>query len=501
MGKDGKKILMVTSEAVPFAKSGGLADMVSALAVQLRREGNDVRMVMPRYYDIDRSGLTLRKEPLGIPLGFEEEWVGVYEAVLPHSDVPVYFLDHEGLYGRKGIYGPTNSEAFPDNARRYTLLSRGAFQLCRYLQWIPDVMHAHDWPTALVPVYLYTWEKDTEFAGTASVITIHNIGYQGWFPKEDIHHTQLSWEEFHITGLEYHDSLNLLKAGIQNADIVTTVSPTYAREIQTPEYGEGLDPLLRHRSGDLFGIINGMDYDDWNPETDPFIKPDNFTSRKIAPKKKVKAALQKEAGLEVDPEKPLIGIVSRLVEQKGFGDLCGPSYGCLFSICWDMDVQFVILGTGETWCENELKALDANLPNLKAYIEFSNAMAHKIEAASDFFLMPSKYEPCGLNQLYSLRYGSLPIVRRTGGLADTVENYNQETGEGTGFVFDDLNPGSIYNVVGWAVWAWNHKPEHIKAMRKRAMEKRFSWEKSAGDYEEMYQWARDRREGRFPRSW
>ncbi len=496
-----KKILMVTSEAVPFAKSGGLADMVSSLAARLKEEGHDVRLVMPRYYGIDREKLTHYPDPLGIPLGFQEEWTGLYETTLPDTEVPVYFLDHEGLFGRSGIYGPSNSAASPHNSSRFTLLSRGAFQLCRYLQWIPDVMHAHDWPTALVPVYLYTWERDTEFRNTAGMITIHNIGYQGWFPKEDIHLTQLSWEEFHITGLEYHDSLNFLKAGIQNADIVTTVSPNYAREIQTPAYGEDLDSLLRQRAGDLFGILNGIDYSLWNPEKDKHIKPYNFSVKKLDNKAKLKEDLQKEAGLEVNPDKPLFGIISRLVDQKGFGDLCGPAYGCLFSICWDMDVQFIILGTGEAWCEEELRNLDASLPNLKAYIQFSNELAHRIEGGADFFLMPSKYEPCGLNQLYSLRYGTLPVVRHTGGLADTVENYNQETGDGTGFVFHDLNPGSIYNVVGWAVWAWHSKPDHIRAMRKRAMTQRFSWDKSAQQYADLYQWAQDRREGRYPRSW
>ncbi len=491
MADESMRIMMVTSEVVPYAKTGGLADVVSALSKQLKKEGFDVRILMPRYYGISTEKMNLLPGEMGIPLGFGEEWCAVYTENLPESDVPVYFIDHEGLYGRDGVYGEFGN-SYIDNCRRFTALSRAAFQLCKKLDWYPDIMHVHDWPTAIVPLYLNSWEKDGYFTKTASVLTIHNLGYQGWFPKDDIHYLQLPWEEFHSSGLEFFDNLNFLKAGILNADVITTVSPTYAREIQTEAYGHQMETQLKLRQGDLYGILNGMDYQQWNPESDTLI-PHPFSHKDLSGKAKNKAALQKEMGLEVNPNKPVIGIVSRLAEQKGFGALCGPGYGSLFNICLNMDCQVVVLGTGESWCENELRSLSYTLTNLKARVAFDNRLAHLIEAGSDFFLMPSAYEPCGLNQMYSLRYGTLPIVRRTGGLADTVENYNQENGEGTGFVFDELTPDSIYNTVGWAVWAWYNQPKHIEKMKKRAMQKRFSWEKSAKDYVNIYKAAIEKR--------
>jgi starch synthase len=500
MKKNNFSILMITSEAVPYAKSGGLGDVVSALSKELREAGHDVRIVLPRYYDIDKEKMKLLPGPLGVPLGFGQEWVGVYTAALPGSEVPVYFLDHEGLFGRTGIYGPSPDEEYPDNSKRFTLLSRGAFQLCRKLQWIPEIMHAHDWPAALVPVFLYTLERKREFADTAGVFTIHNLGYQGIFPKQDIHYSQLSWKHYHETGFEFHDKLNFLQAGLKQADILTTVSPGYAREIQEPENGFHMDGILRHRKGDLFGIVNGIDYSIWDPAADPLL-PYHYSAENSENKRKVKRKLQKQFALPVNDRVPIISMITRLVDQKGIGALAGPAYGSLHKICLKLALQFIVLGTGEAWCEDELRKLASKLPNLRVHIGYNSEAAHLIEGGSDFFLMPSKYEPCGLNQMYSLRYGTLPIVRRTGGLADTVENYNQETGEGTGFVFDNLTPESIFDTVGWAVWTWYNKPEHIAGMRKTAMEKRFSWEKSAARYTDLYQWALDRKSGRFPRVW
>lgn len=482
------KILMIASEAVPFAKSGGLADVVTALSKQLKVFGHDVRIVMPRYYKIDRDKLDKLPAPLGIPLGFGETWNAVYQTILPGTEnegdgVPVYFIDNESLYGRSGLYGEGGG-SYDDNAARFVNLTRGAFQLCKMLGWYPDIMHTHDWQSATAAMLLNTWEKDGYFTKTGSVLTIHNLGYQGWFPKEDIHLFQLQWDEFYSSGLEKSDSLNFLKCGIMNSDIITTVSPTYAREILGP-LGEGLQGELSQRSGDLYGILNGMDYDEWNPETDKFIQH-KFSVKDLSGKAKMKELLQKRFGLEVDPKKPLFGIVSRFAEQKGFGALCGPAHGSLYSICRDMDVQFIILGTGDYWCEHELSELSGKLPNLRVFVGFNNELAHSIEAGADFFLMPSAYEPCGLNQMYSLRYGTLPIVRSTGGLADTVECYNEATGDGTGFVFNDLTPQAIYNVCGWATWAWYEKQDHIKKMQQKAMAQRFSWEDSARKYENIY---------------
>ncbi len=494
------KILMVTSEVVPFAKAGGLGDMVGALASELALQGHDVRVVLPRYYSIDVGRLQRIGGPLGVPLGLEEEWCAVYHSRLPRGGVPVYFLDHQELYGRDGIYGSRSEPAFQDNLRRFALLNRGCFQLCRALDWFPDVMHVHDWPAAIVPACLYLREHDGPFARTGSVLTIHNLGHQGIFPRADFAKLPLPPEAYASAGFETAAGLNLLQAGIRNADLLTTVSPTYAAEIQTPELGCGLDPLLRRRAGDLFGVLNGMDYETWNPESDLSI-PANYSHRNLAGKAVCKAALQEAMGLEPRPELPIVAMVSRLVEQKGFGELCGPTHGSLFRICSELALQFVILGTGEAWCEEELGSLVGKLPNLKVALEFNDPLAHLIEAGADFFLMPSVYEPCGLSQMYSLRYGTLPIVRRTGGLADTVANYDQETGEGTGFVFEHLTPGAIFDTVGWAVWAWYNQPRHITAMRRRAMQQRFSWTHAAARYAELYQWAVDRRLGRFPRTW
>jgi len=479
------KILMVTSEAVPFAKAGGLGDAVSALSRALERAGHDVRIVMPRYYGVDKAKLKVLEGPLGVPVGRGEEWSQVYVGELPASSVPVYFLEHERFFGRDGIYGDRAEPDFSDNPERFGFLSRGAFQLCRKLGWIPDILHAHDWPSSLVPVYLRHIERRTEFAGSASVLSIHNLGYQGLYSKRSFPYFGLPWELFHGAGFEFFDKINLLKAGLSNADCLTTVSPTYAREIQTPEFGFGLDGLLRFRSEDLVGILNGVDLDDWNPETDALL-PAAYSASDLSGKALCKAALQREFGLPLDAAKPLVGMVSRMADQKGVGELFGPMYGSAYDICSTMDLQFVLIGSGERWCENEVRSLSSRLPNFRAIVGYDERIAHLIEAGSDFFMMPSRYEPCGLNQMYSLRYGTLPIVHRTGGLADTVENYNQETGGGTGFMFDRLTPRSIFDTTGWAVWAWYNRSDHIRVMRARAMSRSFSWDHSAGEYRKLY---------------
>jgi len=494
------KVLMISSEVLPFAKAGGLGDMVAALAAELARQGHDVRIVLPRYYSVDPGRLRRLESPLGVPMGIEEEWCAVATATLPGTEVQVYFLDNQSLFGRDGIYGTKTEPEFTDNLRRFTLLSRGALQLAKMLDWKPDVVHAHDWPAALAPVCLNFVEREGFFADTGSVLTIHNLAHQGIFPKEEIEHTLIGWEQFHGAGFEFHDKLNLLQAGLRNADVLTTVSPTYAEEIQTKEFGHRMDGLLRHRSPDLFGVLNGMDYEIWNPEDDEHL-PMNFSADKLGGKAVCKAALQEVMGLEVDADVPLYGMVSRLVEQKGFGELCGPTHGSLYKICDEFNLQFVILGTGDAWCEAELESLAGRLPNLAVDLEFNEPLAHLIMAGSDFLLVPSAFEPCGLTQMYAMRYGTLPIVRKTGGLADTVSTYVEATGEGTGFVFDLLTPSAIKNTVGWALWTWYNQLEHIIAMQQRAMAERFSWETSAASYVEIYQGAVNRRAGTTPRTW
>ena len=487
------KILMVSSEAVPWAKTGGLADMVSALSLALAKLGHEVVVVMPRYYSIDRSKLTLLPGALGVPVGGGEEWSAVYTTKMAGSPaknpVRVYFIDHEIFFGRDGIYGVPAQPDFLDNPRRFIFFCRAVFQLCRKIDWYPDVLHAHDWPAAMAPVYLKFAERVPEspggFENTVSILTIHNLGYQGIYSKDNFWYTGLGWDVFYNAGFEDWNMLNLLKAGLYSADRLNTVSPNYAEETKTQAHGFRLDGVLRYRSADYSGILNGIDTGVWNPAKDGLI-PEAYSAKNLAGKAQAKEALQRAFGLPSDPVVPIVGMVTRLTEQKGVGELFGPAYGSAWSICRDMKLQLTLIGSGEAWCEHEITSLASRLSNFRARIGYSEELSHLIEAGSDFFLMPSRYEPCGLNQMYSLAYGTLPIVRRTGGLADTVENYNEETGEGTGFMFDDLTPQAIYNTVGWAVSAWYNSREHIDGMRQRAMKLNFSWEKSAKKYVEMY---------------
>lgn len=480
---------MITSEAVPYAKTGGLADVVSALALELARKGHDVRLLLPRYYRIDRSKLECHPQPLSVWMNGKEEWTGVYETVLEDggASCPVYFLDHEFYFGRDGIYGHRMDEGFSDNAARYALLCRGTFQLCRMLHWIPDVFHCHDWAAAPVCYLLQKEEKYREFGRSISVLTIHNLGYQGKFGLDEARYIQQEMDSYHLSTLEFEGDLNYLKAGIMSAHKLTTVSPTYAQEIQGEEQGFRLNGLLHYRREDLTGILNGIDYNIWNPAKDKYLGDNTFTPDNIRPKAKLKGHVQKTMGLPVDSKVPLVGIITRLVDQKGIQEMFSPGKGAMFNICRDMDVQFAILGSGDAWCEEEISRLSEKLPNLGVYIGYNNELAHNIEAGCDFFLMPSRYEPCGLNQIYSLAYGTLPIVRATGGLADTVENYDQKKGEGTGFTFYDLYPEVLYNVMKWVVETWYERRPHIRKMRKRAMERHFSWPMAAEEYEMVYE--------------
>jgi len=488
------KILMVSSEAVPWAKTGGLADMVSALSISLADLGHDVRIVIPRYYPIDRGKLKLIPGAMGTPMGGGiQEWSAVYTTEMPgmsKNPVKVYFIDHEIFFGRDGVYGNAVETDFIDNSRRFTFFSRAVFQLCRKIKWYPDVLHAHDWPAAVAPVYLKFAERAAgssgEFKKTVSVLTIHNLGYQGIYHKDNFDYAGLGWDVFYNGGFEDWSMLNMLKAGLYSADKLNTVSPNYARETMTQAHGFRLDGVLRYRNADYCGILNGIDTDVWNPSKDKYI-PETYSVKNMAGKAKAKKALQKEFGLHDDPNVPVIGMVTRLTDQKGVGELFGPTYGSAWSICRDMDLQMILLGSGEYWCENEISGLSSRLSNFGARIGYSEKTSHLIEAGSDFFLMPSRYEPCGLNQMYSLVYGTLPIVRSTGGLVDTVQNYNEKTSEGTGFMFEQLNPSSIYNTVGWAVWAYYNRPKDIAQMQERGMTSDFSWESSALKYVEMYE--------------
>jgi len=504
---------MVSSEAVPFIKSGGLADVVSALSHSLRNLGDDVRIVLPRFSTVLSDGFDDRGE-MPVAMGLGEERCRLYETRLPETDVPVYFIDHPVFSERPGLYGGSGSHNYRDNSFRFALLSIAALELCRTISWNPDVFHAHDWQTALLPAFLEDYRSkidgrpagesparvlsagdspapvlsanEDEFAAAKTVFTIHNIGYQGVFSKHDIHSIGLSRSRLNDGDATYGERVNFMRSGILNADAVTTVSPTYAKEIRSSEFGEGMETLLEKRRDSLYGIINGADYQEWDPSSDPHL-PAHFDADDLAGKAENKNALQREVGLPERDDVPLIGIVSRLAKQKGFYELCDPQRGSLWKICNEMSVQVVVLGTGEDWIEKELVETAGRMANLEVFITFSNRLAHLIEAGSDLLLMPSRYEPCGLNQIYSLRYGTLPVVRRTGGLADTVENYDPQTGEGTGFVFDDLTPESITGTIEWAVSTWYEEPERFDEMRRRAMRLHFSWEDSSRQYRDLYQ--------------
>ncbi len=487
------KILLASSEVVPFAKTGGLADVAGALPKALRALGHDVRIVMPRYYIIDKEQFALKhlEGELGVPMGsMGEIWAGVFEGVMPGTDIPVYFIDHEGMFGRKGLY-EENGYSFPDNDNRFAFLSKAVFQLAKKLHFKPDIIHANDWHTAAIPVLLNTrFAKDDIFNGTASILTIHNLQHQGHFYEGLMNVLEVPWEEFNPLSLESWGGVNLMKGGIAHADMVTTVSPTYAKEIQTSEFGWGLENHVHGHNKKLVGIINGIDYDEWSPEIDPFI-PQPYNAADLSGKALAKQALQKHFNLPQRNDIPLIGFVGRLATQKGIELIAHIMGGMLH-----LDIQFVLLGTGESWAEHFFTDVAAKYPNKFAtHIGYSNKLAHQIEAASDYFLMPSIFEPCGLNQIYSLCYGTLPIVRATGGLDDTIENYDPETGQGTGFKFEWATGDALYGTVKWAVEAWFNKPEHIEAMKKRAMLERFGWEDSARDYEKVYYYALGKRRG------
>ncbi len=480
------KILMIVSELSPFIKTGGLANMVRALSVGLSNLGHDVRIVIPRYYRIDRKILQPIPGTLVCNIGQSEYYTQVYEAKLPDSNAIVYFIDYEKYFGRDGVYGDANERDFSDNPERYSLLSHAALKTCLKQNWIPDVIHSHDWQAALAPVLLKCSKQYPQFGNVKTVLTIHNLGYQGLYSKEHFAKTGLDWNMFYSSGFELYDRINFLKAGITCAHKITTVSPNYAREIMSAEYGFGLDGVLKYRNKEVSGILNGIDTSEWNPETDSFIAC-QYSKTSLERKEKNKLDLQKRFNLEQNVDIPLFGMVTRLSEQKGIVELFAPNYGSIYAIAKDMKVQFSIIGEGEAWAEKELITLSKKLPNLSVFIGYDEELSHVLQAGSDFFLMPSRYEPCGLSQMYAMRYGTLPIVRRTGGLSDTVENYNEKTGDGTGFMLDHLSPNSIYNTVGWACYAWYNKREHIDKMRVRAMERDFSIVRSASQYVELYE--------------
>jgi len=466
------KILMVASEATPFAKTGGLADVVGSLPAALKRLGHEVAVLMPRYAFVDmrEARRVYGRLPIYLPVGRADTSIYMIE-----RETPFYFLDCPPLYERAGIYGEGGHD-YADNHVRFALLALGALGVSRYI-FRPDVLHAHDWQGGLAPVYMRTWfANDPSFIGMRTLFTIHNIAYQGNFGRQVLSEIGLAGEDiFHRDGLEFYGDVSYLKGGLAFSDAINTVSPTYAREIQTPEYGYRLDGLLRARRNVVSGILNGVDYADWNPETDPFIAA-HYSPSDLSGKRVCKQALIREAGLAPEAmDAPLIGIVSRFTGQKG-ADLIAQVCDGIVSAGYYM----VALGTGEKRYEDLFRAMSARHPGrISVGIGFDNAAAHRIEAGADLFLMPSRYEPCGLNQIYSLKYGAVPLVRATGGLDDTI-------GPGTGFKFWRYEAHDLWLALVAAREAFQDR-DGWRAMMLAGMAKDYSWAVSAAEYGRLYE--------------
>jgi starch synthase len=477
-------VLIVASEMYPFAKVGGLADVVASLAAALKRRGHDVRVVIPRYRVVDLvgAGAAVCLEPMGVWMGMHEEWCSVYGAGSPEN-VPVYLVEHQRFFDREGLYHDGAMQDYDDNPRRFGFLCRAALQLCKDLRFRPDVVHANDWQTALVSAYLKIWHwNDPLLAKTASLLTLHNVAYQGCYPKEHYDYLGLGWDNFTDEKFESWGRINLLKGGIHYCDKIVAVSPSFAREIREPGGGFGLAPFLAGRSGDLEGILNGIDYTIWDPAVDPKI-PSCYSIGNLTGKKRCKRGLQEAFGLERKGSMPIIGAIGRFVEQKGFGLVTQ----VIERVLREMEAQFVVLGDGNRHLEEFFGTLPARFPGKAgSFIGFDDGLAHLVNAGCDFFLMPSQWEPCGLNQMYAQRYGTLPVVRAIGGLNDTVIQYDEKTGGGTGFKFAEFSPDALYYTIGWAVSTWYDRPAHMKRLIVAAMQQDFSWDASARRYEEAY---------------
>lgn len=482
MAKTPLKICFTSSELAPLAKTGGLADVGGALSSYLHGSGHDVRVLIPRYDRVDKAGLAIEPvEGLGdlsLRLGGEEVRYAIDRTVLPATGLPVYLLRCPRFFARESIYTQDADEHL-----RFVMLSRAALEMCQHMKFAPDVIHCNDWQTSLIPLYLrttYAWDR--LFANTRTVLTIHNIGYQGMFPAHVLGQLYLDGAEHHLHQDDLKDGvINFLKTGILYANVVTTVSPTYAREILGDDYGMGLNHLLRERVDSVVGILNGVDYGEWDPATDELI-PASYSAGDMAGKVECKRQLLKEMGMEVDLERPLIGLVSRLVGQKGL-ELVRSALPWLLI---RRNFSVVVLGSGEQRYESFFSWLQGHYRGRAGFYKgFNNKLAHWIEAGSDMFLMPSLYEPCGLNQMYSLRYGTLPIVRATGGLADSVEPVDPNAGTGTGVLFRDYDEQALAWAINTALDLYDDKPTWQRIVAN-GMREDFSWHRQGEQYADLY---------------
>ncbi len=479
------KILIITPEVAPFAKVGGLADVTGALPKALEQLGHDVRVACPLYGSIRRDeNWRPQNKPLTVPMGTGIRYARVWERVLPGSSVSGCFIEYDEFFARPEIYeGPWGWHS--DNDRRFGFFNRAALEMCFWMDWMPDVIHVHDWPTGLVPVMVNTIYAGTPLGNAATVLTIHNIQHQGYCDRSIISYLGLPEWLFRADHMEAMGAVSMLKGGLFHATKITTVSPTYAREIQGPVGGQGLNSLLSFRSSDLIGVLNGIDTNVWNPLLDKAL-PAPFGPSNIAAKAESKKALCERFGLKYDEKIPVFGVVSRLYEQKGL-DLLRNIVPRLME---RGDMQIVVLGAGESDLEYAFSGFHGTYPGRFAtWVGFDDERARLIYGGADFFVMPSRFEPCGLGQLYAMSYGTIPVVRATGGLADTVRQYNAQDASGTGFLFDEPNSEALYEAMDRAAGVWKNNPAHIAIMRERGMKQDFSWDNSANAYANVYRWA------------
>jgi starch synthase len=462
---------MVSSEARPLAETGGLADVVGALPTALRSLGHEVAVVLPRYGFIDLAGTRPVYDPLPIFLGMARYDASIHQV---EGEFLVYLVDCPKLFGRQQLYGDAAGD-YPDNHIRFAILARAALVVARFL-FRTDIFHCHDWQSGMVPAYLHTtFAGDPTFMGVKTLFTIHNLGYQGLFPPSAVVDVALDPGVYQPDGMEFFGKLSYIKGGIEFADALNTVSPTYAREIQTPEFGFGLDGALRARSNMLCGILNGADYREWDPQTDPLI-PAHYSAEDLCGKRTSKEHLLAELGLPDEArEAPLIAVISRFAEQKGTDLIAQAAAEIVAQGCC-----LVVLGSGQPQDEEPFRRLAAEQPGrIAVHIGFSTHMAHRVQAGADMILMPSRYEPCGLTQIYGLRYGTVPVVRATGGLDDTID-------EGTGFKFEESSGPALLAGIREAIRAYSN-PEGWRGMMVRGMQRDFSWTRSAGAYSSLYQ--------------
>jgi starch synthase len=478
--EDSMHIVFAASECAPWAKTGGLADVVSALPRALAKFGHKVSVFIPYYRQVAKAvpNAPVVLESVTIPFPSYNRFVRILDGGLAQG-VQTYFVDCPELFDRESFYGTPSGE-YPDNAERFGLFCRAVIEASKVIG-IPEVFHVHDWQAAMLAVFLRSiYFFDPVFRHVPAVLTIHNAGYQGWFPPRTMEKLLLPWDMFTFDKLEHYDTVDFLKGGIVYSDAITTVSRKYAQEIQTSEFGNGLEGILRQRSGDLFGILNGVDYDEWNPATDPHIAA-HYSADNLAGKNECRRDLLHAFGLEsIGDETAVIGVVSRFATQKGFDFIVE-----IMDKLVKEDMVLLILGNGEEYYERLLLEMASRYPaKVRVHVKFDNVMAHKIEAGADIFLMPSRYEPGGLNQIYSLKYGTVPVVRATGGLEDTIDE--QANGGGNGFKFWGYSPSALMDALRRALGTFRNKSEWT-AMMKRGMAQDFSWNAPAKEYERVYE--------------